>query len=225
MGFDVYGLQPNNKIKPDEPDWTKNDKEAIKAYFTWQKNTPGAYFRANVWTWHPMWDFIHNSCIDIFEDNWDLLKNKEINTIKDMYESCHRNDGFIIPDEVAKKIAQKIVAFDNAGIIEQEEVKDDIRREHMEMICCDICNGTGTRKGWEGWESEKEWLMTHGTLESSDDNVPIKVSFKYAHKVKGCNSCYGIGKVKPFTSNYRFKAEYLREFAEFCNKSGGFQIW
>jgi len=59
MGFDVYGLQPNNKIKPDEPDWTKNDKEAIKAYFAWQKNTPGAYFRANVWTWHPMWDFIH----------------------------------------------------------------------------------------------------------------------------------------------------------------------
>ena len=47
MGMDLYGLKPSGEITPDfNVSW---DKKQVEAYFTWQDNTKGAYFRANVW--------------------------------------------------------------------------------------------------------------------------------------------------------------------------------
>lgn len=41
----------------------------------------------------------------------------------------------------------------------------------------------------------------------------------------GCNACQGNGKVKPFASHYPFSEENVKEFADFCEKSGGFEIY
>ncbi len=239
MGMDVYGLQPNNEPKPDEPNWTSNgDDESIKAYFTWQKNTPGAYFRASVWMWHPLWDYVEYHCKDIFNDDFELLKTNDVNTLEELSSSCHHNDGFTFPKQVAKKIAHKLFELDKLGSLEEMEVEDDIRIERMGDEKCDACNGTGTREGWEGWQSQEEWLKTHPSLEIQKQQQPVKLSsvlsdifkpqsigFNWANKMKGCNVCHGKGNRKPFESSFRFKAEYVREFAEFCDKSGGFQIW
>ena len=51
MGFDIYGMQPSGEQKPDV-NWY--DEPTVKAYFAWQKNTKGAYFRSNVWGWPGM---------------------------------------------------------------------------------------------------------------------------------------------------------------------------
>lgn len=239
MGFDVYGLNPNNETKPDEPNWSEADDNEIQAYFTWQKNTEGAYFRANVWSWHPLWDFIHNHCQDIFDKYMDDFENS-IDSLDKMYKICHCNSGFTVPSNVAKEISKRLYWLDKTGTVDQYEVDSDIEAEKAPMAICHVCNGTGTRKGWEGWQSEEEWLKTHHSLENEykSPNIskimdaivhqkelkPSMVNYSHANRLKGCNSCHGVGKIKPFESNYRFRAEYLREFANFCDKSGGFQI-
>ena len=43
--------------------------------------------------------------------------------------------------------------------------------------------------------------------------------------IKGvCNGCGGRGKVRPMRCEYSFSAEAVKQFAEFCRKSGGFEI-
>ena len=43
--------------------------------------------------------------------------------------------------------------------------------------------------------------------------------------VKGtCNKCDGKGKVRPFDTWYPFSEENVKNFAEFCEHSGGFRI-
>jgi len=231
MGFDVYGLKPNNETKPDTPDWSSEDDKTIKAYFAWQENTPGAYFRMNVWGWHPLWDFVHNHCQDIFEMCLDEFED-DVDTLDKMYSTCHHNNGFIVPANVARKMAQRLYDLDKIGIMDETEVSQDMEIERMTMVNCKVCDGTGTRKGWEGWQSEDTWLKTHPSLVTKNKaEEGIKglgtgeISFKWANEMKGCNMCHGIGKVKPFEANYKIKAEYIREFAKFCDKSGGFQIW
>ena len=39
-----------------------------------------------------------------------------------------------------------------------------------------------------------------------------------------CNGCDGRGQVKNWSCHYPFSVENVREFAEFCRESGGFQI-
>lgn len=39
-----------------------------------------------------------------------------------------------------------------------------------------------------------------------------------------CNACRGKGTVDSFSKNYPFSEENVREFAEFCEHSGGFSI-
>jgi|LULG01.1.fsa_nt_gb hypothetical protein len=236
MGFDIYGIKPSNQDKPDSPNW--DDQEQVDAYFAWQENTKGAYFRANIWTWHPIWDFVMEHCFNVIEEHIDEMDCEDM---ENLIELCHYNDGFKIPDVVSKKIAQKLYELDKVGALEQKEIEDDYEKSQIPLEKCHCCNGVGTRKGWEGWESEEKWLETHSSLEveyeapSEKDVIraiesgyslkPKPVSYSWAHQMKGCNACHGSGKTEPFELSYRFRAEMVREFAGFCDNSGGFQIW
>ena len=83
---------------------------------------------------------------------------------------------------------------------------------------------------------EQVWLKTHASLTvktsipDMDDLVqaiknPVEVGFKWANEMKGCNVCKGDGKVKPFSTSYKFRASLVRRFVDFCSNSGGFKIW
>jgi len=237
MGFDVHGIKPSNEPKPDSPNWEDDDQ--VKAYFKWQESTPGAYFRASVWSWHPVWDFVHNTCADIFET---FIKEKKIDAtdMDELYESCHHNDGFVIPEECAKKIAKRINKLDKFGMLKEEEELQEALDKKIPLEPCQVCDGKGTRQGWEGWESEKEWLKIHGSLTAVspigkfvtkapelEAMVPAstEIGFKWANEMRGCNRCHGKGKVKPFSTNYKFQAKFMRTFIDFCKNSGGFKIW
>jgi len=41
----------------------------------------------------------------------------------------------------------------------------------------------------------------------------------------GCNGCNGTGMKEPMSKWYPFNEENVKEFAEFCRESGGFEIW
>lgn len=40
-----------------------------------------------------------------------------------------------------------------------------------------------------------------------------------------CNACNGTGKRRPSQTNYPFDEQNVKEFAEFCRLSNGFEIW
>ena len=64
MGMDVYGIDPKLKPgskKPDMPDFKDLSNEERDMYFDavyeYETNNPGVYFRANIWTWRPLWQY------------------------------------------------------------------------------------------------------------------------------------------------------------------------
>ena len=233
MGFDLHGLEPinNNNIKKPEIDWDLNpSKKETEEYFEmkeeFDKKVPGSYFRNNVWWWRPLWKFVCNTCGDI-------LSNEDM-------ENGEYNGGHVIDGHKAVAIALRLNKLLEDGFTFKYE-KD--YREEMKSIPkepCRTCDGLGTRKGWEGWKSKKEWLKTHDTLEQVDTdeelvqctytnsyglNMPVHSSFKWAKEMKGCNSCHGKGTVEAFVTNYPFNRENVIEFSKFCEQSGGFEIY
>lgn len=214
MGFDLYGIKPESDIpKPDEPDFG-NDKEGTKAYFAWQNNTPGAYFRNNVWYWRPLWEFISDNCSDIISQ-------------KDVQRGTS-NDAHRISKTKAKRIAARIRRLDKEGRLELKALQHTLHIKNLPQEECHLCYGTGTREGMEGWQSREQWLHHHKSLEripeKDYEGVLLNVSWEWANELNGCNSCKGSGKVDDFQSHYPFEVDNVREFGEFCDKSGGFEI-
>ena len=131
MGFDLYGLSPQSNVpKPVVTDW--NDKKQTKAYFTYQENTVGSYYRANVWWWRPIWEYVCENC-----DN--ILSSKD-------KEHGEFNDGHKISKTKAKRIASRIRSLDRQGKIMQHELEHKKLLKSLPKEQCDICDGTGKRK-------------------------------------------------------------------------------
>jgi hypothetical protein len=122
MGYDIYGINPKvNEIPPtilskfyDENGWNnwdemnENDK---KLYFEAQNEhqdlNPGEYFRANVWFWRPIWNFVCASCDDFLSDD-------DIN-------AGLSNSGDEICKTKANRIASRLRKLDKQGIIQTWE--------------------------------------------------------------------------------------------------------
>lgn len=108
------------------------------------------------------------------------------------------NDGHAISAAKANKLAKLL----NKQLESGEVLR--YSKEYAAMLAaipdekCNWCDGTGDRKDLE----PAEWK----------------------EKCGGCNSCHGKGTVRPFITNYPFSEENVREFAEFCEASGGFEI-
>ena len=131
MGFDVYGMKPQQNTKIDNQklypvyseveqleDWkenmtlreqlSKNDRETYwKSMERYEEDNPGIYFRNNVWWWRPLWTFVCMECED-------LLTEKEI-------MSGSYNDGKEISSVKAKKMAKRLRESLNAGNVERYE--------------------------------------------------------------------------------------------------------
>jgi len=62
MGMDVYGKNPKILDKKPNIEWETATDDEKSIYFNqvneWEANNPGAYFRANCWSWRP----IHAIC-------------------------------------------------------------------------------------------------------------------------------------------------------------------
>ncbi len=202
MGYDLYGLNPSSSKIPD-CDFT--DEETTKAYFAWQDNTKGAYFRNNVWWWAPLWDYVIKECSDIL-------------SVADVTGGGN-NGGHKISKTKAKKIASRLRSLEKKGEIESYASTYKNKQRSLPTEKCNVCKGTGTRKEWEGWQSEEKWLKYHKSLENDKST-----GYEWAHKCKGCNGCSGKGMVRNWQSNYPFDSENVMNFADFCEHSGGFRI-
>jgi len=122
MGYDLYGMNPQNNTEAPEiltkfagengwVEWDKmseKDKELhYEARDKYEDENPGEYFRANVWFWRPIWNFVCSACDDIMTD-------------KDMDAGCS-NSGDRISKTKSKRMAARLRKLDKMGVIQAWE--------------------------------------------------------------------------------------------------------
>lgn len=165
MGFDIYGLNPQmNEVKPAilaKPlNWSKmSEKETelyLKAKDEHQEINPGEYFRANVWFWRPIWNFVCAACDDFLLD-------------ADM-DAGDSNSGDKISKTKANKIASRLRKLEKQGIIQTWEdemlIPFNDAKEHNKKIDAELHEfqnkmsleyGVGTAPNEYNADDKKEW--------------------------------------------------------------------
>ena len=150
MGFDLSGMNPNMVTpEPKLPPFTERTDKHWAEYHEWQDENCGVYFRNNVWSWRPLWNFVSSVCESI-------LTEKDI-------ESGSYNDGHAISKTKANRIASRLFKLIRKGDVKAYE--SAYRRQQQSL-------------------SEDDW-----------------------------------------DRSYPFSEDNVREFANFCLNSGGFEIW
>ena len=117
-------------------------------------------------------------------------------TEKDM-EQGSWNDGHKISKTKAGKIAKKLHSMIEGGRVKEYEDRYKKDLASLEQVDCDICDATGKRQ------------------EPPNTGAGDRE----------CNGCDGTGKKDDWAKSYPFSEENVREFANFCLNSGGFEIW
>jgi len=110
----------------------------------------------------------------------------------------HSNDGDGLDDEDdALALARRLREELESGRTKEYERQYAAALEALPDEPCRICGGTGGRQP---------------PPQVGPGDVP-------------CNGCSGTGKVRPFVTNCPFSKENVREFVEFLENCGGFEIW
>jgi len=123
MGMDVYGINPELKSKrPIMPDWDKATDEQKDKYFEgclqWEAENPGVYFRNNVWSWRPLWDYVCLACGDTMTE--------------DDLQAGHYNDGHEIEEEQCDAIVERLEFLLKIGSVAKYEVERKVQDKESE---------------------------------------------------------------------------------------------
>jgi len=152
MGFDLYGENPvmrninedaypvyNKCTDMDFDERMKAFKKDIKLkdqyYEEWRKRddeNPGTYFRANVWWWRRLWEFVCIECDDILSQ-------------EDM-DGGNYNDNHLISEDKAVLMAKHLQDKVNDGTAKAFE--DDVT-EYQESVERDKNGGVKNDKDWD----------------------------------------------------------------------------
>ena len=103
MGRDVYGVEPYTEA--------------------------GKYFRANVWSWRPLWEYVCDVC----------------NIDEETRDRGHYNDGHRIEEDAATSMGLVLQSLLKSGLVQKYA---DHRKKELAALPdeqCTHCNGTGQR--------------------------------------------------------------------------------
>lgn len=189
MGMDVIGTNPSS--------------------------TKGAYFRNNVWWWHPLWDY----CSSIAPE------------ICDKVENAHSNDGDGLDELDSVELGKRLLASLKDGTAKRY-IKE--RNDYIKSLPnhkCPHCMATGMRLWYKDNEGKHrqvyEWdimadIMGDGQTLPEYKKLPIKKN--ETEVTLTCNGCNGKGETPPREANYDLDEKNIRNFANFLKDCGGFQI-
>jgi len=163
------------------------------------KNEKGEYFRNNVWWWRPLWMF----CCEVGEE----VINQEL------VEAGHFNDGAGLDDDGSKTLARILMEKLESGVVAEAEEEFKRISESAPRVKCDWCNNTGIRTDEVGIS-----MGMHDKALSAEQAARLGRDFGW------CNGCDGEGTQRHPMSSYGFSVENVREFAEFLDSCGGFEI-
>lgn len=158
-------------------------------------NNPDAYFRANVWSWHPIW----NCTVDLAP--W----------VAEHVPGAHYNDGDGLNEELAEKLHSELALAVDAGQHEQWLKEFNKEIEELPDRACNLCEATGIRTDDVGMEHNMP--------------TKIWVDEKGEERVGWCNGCDGAGYRKDFATWYGFSPDHFEEWVTFLGQCGGFEIW
>jgi len=157
----------------------------------------GAYFRNNVWSWHPLWSYC------------ETMHGKIAGKVK----YGHSNDGDGLNAEDAAKLGQALLEDIADGTAQGYEQDYYAHLASLPFQDCNWCGATGIRTDDIGVS------MGMPTAE-----LPEEVAIIVGRTHGTCNGCRGAGQVESWEASYVFGVDNLREFAEFLIDCGGFEI-
>jgi hypothetical protein len=160
----------------------------------------GKCLRHSAWSWRPLWDYAANCGKDLID--YELWKAGH----------CNNGDGLgaVGARELAKKLRAELSSGRTAGY----------ERAYQQMLAampdkpCQFCGATGIRTDIVGWQQG----MPARALD-------LDTAKELGRKVGWCNGCEGRGRLRPSEACYPFSTDNVREFCEFLEGSGGFEIW
>lgn len=155
----------------------------------------GEYFRNNVWSWRPLWDY----CISVAPEICDSV--------------CADNSGDGLNAADAEQLGQLLLEEIVTGRTARYKKHYDARLSRLPRTDCSYCDATGIRTDEVG--------LMHD-MPSRELDEASQILFGRTHG--WCNACRGEGKLDHFETGYPFSVENVRAFAEFCCESGGFEI-
>lgn len=113
MGFDLYGTKMRNApVNYDNPE-------------------KGQYFRANVWSWRPLWDL---TC----QIGSDILSQRDV-------EAGSFNDGHLISEAKSIELADRFSVMISLGHHCDLVEKHNATMDALPLELCEHCSGTGQR--------------------------------------------------------------------------------
>ena len=203
MGFDLYGERPTIKkgtVRPEEIDWdTANDKEKEK-YWDLQREfrdaNPGEYFRANVWFWRPIWNFVCEVCPDILTE--------------EDFKRGQYNDNHLIEEDRAKDIAKRL--REKMDLAKERQKKYESEAPNKDKFNT-MLEDAG-RFIFEKISKPKSELIT----------CPGDMQIHDPENYKRWETLTHYDNIKFDEMSYPINAKAIEEFAEFAEHSGGFRI-
>lgn len=171
MGMDVYGKNPTNEV--------------------------GAYFRRNVWGWHPLWEY---------------CESLHAETVSSVVEG-HSNSGDGLGAEGSAELAKLLRQDLLDGTAESFIVSRNRYLSELERPACELCSGTGIRSDEIGVENKMP-----------EKELSPEMAMLTGRTHGWCNACSGEGKRDAWETNYFLELDDLKEFADFLENCGGFEI-
>ena len=200
MGMDLYGLNPHNPKKLVRPtiDWSEEQSEEDKDIFFKALDN----YEKNV----PGYYF-RNNCW-WWRTLWDYTYNFTNILTEEEYSRGHHNDGQQINAKKAEKLSFALHKLIDSGHTKQYE--EDYMREYREAE--EFNNKVDERL------KELNELVRNEVGSNEEWLAPSQFPEEY---LKQWEKIYGTKKIQ---GSYPFSVKNVREFANFCYQSGGFEI-
>ena len=160
-------------------------------------NERGEYFRNNVWWWRPLADFICNNYGEIASG----------------CEDWHSNSGYGLDAKSSKSLALSLKTDLANGTIENYSKTYNEWRSSLPREACNNCECTGIRNDEVGQE-----------LGMPTRELKPEVQILTGRTHGWCNGCDGVGTKESWLAVYPFDVDNVKEFADFLEDCGGFQI-
>jgi hypothetical protein len=169
----------------------------------------GEYFRNNVWWWGPLATYVQHVAPEL----------------TGAYQYWHSNDGDGLDDVDSKLLAQILRSEIDSGRCQAYADQRAAELAALPRETCNLCDGTGVRTDEVGVAHGQPDMM----ILPSETRYGLGDGLNHDHPRYGqkgwCNGCNGVGSRESIRASYGFSVENVREFAEFLQDCGGFEIW
>ena len=208
MGVDIYGKRFNGEY---EADTKLFDRVGVEEYLKtpvakrpWRQDLPGRYFQTSWWNWRTLAEFI-------------------CETFPGIAKHCthwQSNDGDGLDEELAVRLADRLDRMIEDGALAHLIEVRRARIRNLPLRECFICHGSGIRDDELGVKHGDPAKVIPEDAKDAWDEGP----HPRAGETGWCNGCDGRGNRLPREADYPLGLDTVKDFAEFCRHSGGFEI-